>query len=85
MLKKRLPETLFTYPETAIAFGNNFRQVRRKQGMTQDDLALEAEVERSTIVRIESAKMNASLDMILVLSKALGVHPRELFDFSLTE
>ena len=76
MFKKRLPETLFTYPETAIAFGKNFRQVRKKQGITQDELSLEAEVERSTIVRIESAKMNASLDMILVLAKAIGIHPK---------
>jgi DNA-binding XRE family transcriptional regulator len=80
-VKKRLPETLFTYPEQAIAFGRHFREVRKEQGMSQQELALEASVERSTIVRIESAKMNASLDMIMVLAKALKVHPKRLFEY----
>ena len=80
-MKKRLPETLFKYPSTAIAFGKNFSKLRREQGISQEELALEAGIERSTIVRIESAKMNASLNMIFILSKALKVPLSRLFTF----
>jgi len=80
-VKKRLPETLFKHPEEAIAFGKHFKAVRISLGLSQEKLALEAGIERSTIVRIESARMNASIDMIFVLAKALGVPSSRLFEY----
>ena len=80
-MNKRSPEYLFKCPEEAIKFGKNFKAIRIAQGFSQEKLALEAGVERSTIVRIENARMNASLDMIFVLAKALNVPTIRLFEY----
>lgn len=64
-----------------IAFGNHLREMRKKQGYSQEELANNADVELSQISRIERGVINTSLSQILQIAKALNVHPKELFDF----
>lgn len=67
--------------EAAKVFGKHFKSVRNRHGMTQEELALEADVERATIGHLEAGRFNPTLDLIYVLAKALKVEVKELFDF----
>ena len=80
---KRTQDEIFTHLEEAKAFASHFKQLRKDRGLTQEDVAFEANVDRVTIARIETARQNFTFDMILSLSKALKVHPKDLFDFIL--
>ena len=77
--RKRI--VVFKDSRGAIAFGLHFKKVRMRKGISQTELALEADVDRSTIVRLETGKFNPTLDLLLTLAGALNVHPKELFDF----
>lgn len=48
--------------------------------MTQDSLALEAEVPRAYVNRVERGAINISIDNAEVLAKAVGVPLRDLVD-----
>jgi DNA-binding XRE family transcriptional regulator len=65
----------------AIAFGEHFKKVRKGKSITQTELAFEADVDRSTIVRLETGKFNPTIDLIFTLADALNIHVKELFDF----
>jgi transcriptional regulator with XRE-family HTH domain len=55
-------------------FATNLRQ----KGLSQDDLAYEAEVSRSYLSQLEKGSFYASLKIIDKLAKALDVDPAEL-------
>lgn len=59
-------------------FGSQLRKVRVKRGLSQEQLAQLADVHRNHIGHIERGEKTASLDVILRLSLALRVEPREL-------
>ena len=60
--------------------GLNVRNLRNSRGLSQEQLALAAEVDRSYISEIELAKNSASIDVLERISDALGVDPKELFN-----
>jgi len=66
-------------------FGNNLRKVRQQQNFTQELLAIRADIEISQISRIERGIINTSISQIINIANALGVHPKELFDFEIGE
>jgi len=59
-------------------FATNLRRLRHEKGLSQDDLAYEAEVSRSYLSQLEKGVFYASLKIIGRLSEALGVEPAEL-------
>ena len=59
-------------------FAANLRRLRREKGLSQDDLAYEAEVSRSYLSQLEKGAFYASLKIIGRLAEALGVEPAEL-------
>jgi transcriptional regulator with XRE-family HTH domain len=61
-------------------FARNLRRVRRLKDMTQESLALEAEVPRAYVSRVERGAINISIDNAEVLAKAVGVPLRDLVD-----
>lgn len=61
-------------------FGNNVRRLRESSGMTQENLAEAAGLDRSYIGGIERGERNPALTAILRLAAALGVAPGRLFD-----
>ena len=67
------------------AFGENFKRLRNAKGISQENLAMEADVDYQQIYRIEHGKINTTISTILVIAKALDVHPRELLDFDFEE
>jgi transcriptional regulator with XRE-family HTH domain len=56
----------------------NVRNLRRKQNMSQEQLALRAGMPRSTVTNIESGGANPSLANLALLSTALGVGLEEI-------
>lgn len=52
--------------------------MRRSRGWTLDDLAARAEISASTLSRLESGKRQASLELLLPLTRQLGVGIDEL-------
>lgn len=59
-------------------FATNLRRLRHEKGLSQDDLAYEAEVSRSYLSQLEKGAYFASLKIIGRLAEALGVEPAEL-------
>lgn len=60
--------------------GHNVRRIREKKGITQEDLALEAGLNRAYIGYIERGERNPSTDTIVKIAKALKVSPKDLID-----
>ncbi|MET0590583.1 MAG: XRE family transcriptional regulator [Naasia sp.] len=58
--------------------GPRLRALRRAQGLTLDDLAEKAGMSASTLSRLESGKRQASLELLLPLTKQLGVRIDDL-------
>jgi DNA-binding XRE family transcriptional regulator len=60
-------------------FATNLRRVRHERGLSQDDLAYEADISRSYLSQIEKGSFHVSLRVIGKLSEALKVEPAEFF------
>jgi transcriptional regulator with XRE-family HTH domain len=52
---------------------NNLRRLRAEQMMSQEDLALEAELHRTFVAHVERGARNISIDNIEKLANALAV------------
>jgi transcriptional regulator with XRE-family HTH domain len=65
-------------------FATNLRRLRHEKGLSQDDLAYEAEVSRSYLSQLEKGAYFASLKIIGRLAEALNVEPAELLKLPLT-
>src|ERR1700724_3180712 len=59
-------------------FATNLRRLRHEKGLSQDDLAYEAEVSRSYLSQLEKGAFYTSLKIIGRLAEALGAEPAEL-------
>lgn len=66
-----------------IAFGQNLKKIREQKGITQAQLAIDCDFDVSIISRIERGAVNTSLSNLQLISKALGIPLKELFDFEL--
>ena len=58
--------------------GSVLQKMRLKAGMTQEDLAFKAKVDRTYISSVERGKRNVSLINIHKLAGALEISPTEL-------
>jgi transcriptional regulator with XRE-family HTH domain len=59
-------------------FATNLRRLRHERGLSQDDLAYEAEVSRSYLSQLEKGAFYASLKIIGKIADVLKVEPAEL-------
>jgi transcriptional regulator with XRE-family HTH domain len=59
-------------------FGSVLRQSRARAALTQEQLALEAGVDRTFVGLLESGKRQPTLSVIFALARALGVLPEQL-------
>jgi XRE family transcriptional regulator, regulator of sulfur utilization len=67
-------------PAPALAFGSAVREMRLQAGLSQEELASAAMVERSHMGKIERGEHIPNLVLILRLAKALSVSPGTLVD-----
>lgn len=61
-------------------FGRNLRLLRRLKDVSQEQLALDANLSRTYVSEVERGTRNVSIDNMAVLADALGVKLKELLD-----
>ncbi|KQM13887.1 helix-turn-helix domain-containing protein [Novosphingobium sp. Leaf2] len=64
--------------DVVLLLGANVRHHRKLKGMSQEQLALEADMERSYVSDLERGTRNPSVRALGRLADALGVAPHEL-------
>ena len=67
-------------PAGLQVFANRLRLLRQARGYSQQKLADIANVEQSTIKRIELRQLAPTLDLLISLSRALALEVRDLVD-----
>lgn len=68
-------------PVILVAVGDKIRELRKQKQMSQEDLALKAGIAISQVGRIERGLLNPSISTLFVISMALEIEPKQLFDF----
>lgn len=63
----------FTLMNINVYFGNKIKEERLKLNLSQEKLALEADVDRTYVNDIEKGSRNVSLVIAFKLSKALNI------------
>ena len=61
--------------------GKNIRDIRKYKGLSQEKLAELVNKTRNYIGMVERAEINVPVSVIFDISKALNIHPKELFEF----
>ncbi len=64
--------------DLAKGFGNKLRLMRKNKSISQDKLALLADIDRSYIGRIERGEVNITLEKAYQLARVLGCDVRDL-------
>jgi transcriptional regulator with XRE-family HTH domain len=64
----------------AERFGANLRRVRRREGLSQEELAVRASLHRTEIGRLEVGGRACRIDTLIRLAGAMAVPPGELLD-----
>ena len=62
-------------------FGSRVKELRKRKGISQAQLAFEAEIEISQISRIELGKINTTIETVKLISKILDIPLHEFFIF----
>ena len=66
-----------------VAFGQHIRYLRRRLGLTQEEVAYRAAIHLTYLSGVERGRRNPSLKNIRAIANALEVRVGELFDFEL--
>lgn len=64
--------------DLAKKFGHNIRLMRKDKGISQDKLALTADIDRSYVGRIERGEVNITLEKAYQIAMVLGCDIRDL-------
>ena len=67
--------------EVLIAVGNRIREIRKNKNLTQSDIANNAGIATSQVGRIERGKLNPSISTLFVISLAMKIELKDLFEF----
>lgn len=62
--------------------GKNIRQIRREKDISQEKLALEAELNRAYVGYIERGERHPSIETVYKIALALDIPIYKLFQFS---
>jgi len=66
-----------------VKFGNRLESLRIEKDISYRKLAQRCGIDHSNISKIAKGEINIQLSTVFELSKALEVHPKELFDFNI--
>ncbi|SJZ78256.1 helix-turn-helix domain-containing protein [Sediminibacterium ginsengisoli] len=64
--------------EVLRKFGLRIKQLRQERGMSQDDLAIACDVEKTQIYRIEGGKINTTISTLHALAEAFELSLEQL-------
>lgn len=62
-------------------FAKNLKELRKQNGIKQDDFLNIDGILRSTIAMVETAKTDITLSKIKIIADVIGVKPKNLLDF----
>ena len=60
-------------------FGNRLAEIRKQKGFSQEDLALESDINRGYLSGVECGKRNIGLKNIVRLADSLGISASDFF------
>jgi DNA-binding XRE family transcriptional regulator len=69
------------YQKQLIKLGLHIRQIRERQGISQEQLAADAEIPYSSVNEIEGGKTNPTIASLMALAEALDIPLSELTEF----
>lgn len=72
------PSPNYAGNQTLIAIGGAIRRARRARGMSQEGLALSADLDRSYVGGVERGEHNLTLMNLVKLADALHTKPSQL-------
>ena len=58
--------------------GANVRRARQRAGLTQEQVALQADIDLTYVGGIERGRRNPTVLVLVRLAEVLGIHPSEL-------
>jgi len=67
-------------PAVAERFGRNLRRVRRREGLSQEELAVRASLHRTEVGKLENGERLPRIDTLVRLADSMVVPPGELLD-----
>ena len=73
-----VPVSLGAGMELEVAFGQVLRELRKKRGLSQERLALEAGIDRTFVSLLERGLRQPTLRTMFTLGRTLGVKPDEI-------
>ena len=59
-------------------FATNLRRVRRAKGLSQEELAFRAKINRTYVSKLETGITWAGLEVMCKIARVLGIEPMEL-------
>lgn len=59
--------------EYLLAIGNNIRRLRNEKGISQQELADNSNIAKSTVQRIENGSLNPTILMLNTISQSLEI------------
>lgn len=62
-------------------FGEHLRKLRKAKGLSQQQLALRAEISKNQVGNIERGEVNITLTSAKAICSVLDIKLRDLFDF----
>ena len=68
-----------------VFFGKNLRTIRKKNKLSQEDLANDADIPINQIGRIERGEIKTTLSTIFLIAEALEISVIDLFDFEIAK
>ncbi|MGF1728730.1 helix-turn-helix domain-containing protein [Photobacterium kasasachensis] len=64
--------------DLAVIVGRKLRDMRKSRSISQDKLALLADIDRSYVGRIERGEVNITLEKLYKIAEVLDCEPKEL-------
>ena len=68
------------YDDVKATFGRRVRTLRKRAGLSQEQLALKCGLDRTYIGGVERGERNISIVNIDKIARAIEMPPRDLFD-----
>jgi transcriptional regulator with XRE-family HTH domain len=72
------PSPSYSGVKVLVELGKAIRRTRKMQGISQEQLALNADLDRSYVGGVERGEHNLTIISLVKLANALGVKPTDL-------
>ena len=78
MCSKYVTQKGMDYQEEIKLIALKIKKLRQEKNLSVQELAYLCDMERSSMSRIESGRINITIKTLCIISAALGIEPKEL-------